>query len=150
MTSSIVSVALVSLRGALIKTKQKKRPNRRTLHQTRDGTERDGVTPLGAIVTDPTVPRSVMTSQSTASFKDPKRKFKAKPGGAPLKPLVSGSAAGCLCKERQNLSREDVCLSRPTAGRVFVWSCIHVHAWVNVRQCFVSFDPLSLSLSPVL
>ncbi len=42
-------------------------------------------TPLGAIVTEPAVPRSVMTSQSTASFKVPKRKFKAKPGRAPLK-----------------------------------------------------------------
>lgn len=110
----------------MLQSTNKKQNNRRNGQTGEWSTKREVAvaTPLGAIVTEPSVPRSVMTSQSTASFKVPKRKFKAKPGRAPLKTPASRSAFGCLSNERTEFEP----LSRQAVGHVFVWSCIDVHA----------------------
>lgn len=80
---------LEMLKSTNKKTKQQQRSTKRREKAAVEG-EVAGATALGAIVTEPAIQRSVMTSQSAASFKVPKRKFKAKSSRGPLKTSETG------------------------------------------------------------
>lgn len=79
----------------------------------------------------PSVPRSVMTSQSTASVKVPKRKFKAKPGRAPLKTPGPEVLLDACLNERTGFVKQADGWTRV---------CLVMHrcaCMIQIRQCLI-------------